>query len=66
MKAYTVLFRDLGSAYNPDEPSVFLCKAKDSEDAQEQCTDTYPNCDIVHVTTNPPSIAYREYWGQEI
>jgi hypothetical protein len=52
----------------PDNPLVlegFLCDAEDSDHAEEQAEDAYPNCKVVWVEEgNDPYAAMDRYWGQ--
>jgi UDP-2,3-diacylglucosamine pyrophosphatase LpxH len=48
LASHVVLFFDDGN--DDDElPLGFICKAEDTEHAEEQCHDAYPGCDVVFV-----------------
>ena len=49
MEKYAVLFRDDTTSDYTTEPLCFLCQADDLEHAEEQCENSYPNCEIVWV-----------------
>lgn len=66
MQTYIVLYRDLGMPPF-DAPLGFRCQADDTEHAEEQCMDAYPDCDIVWVVmTDNIQIALADYWGIEM
>lgn len=46
LKTYIVLYR---TAYSPplEPPFGFRCDAEDTDHAEEQCFNAYPDCDIV-------------------
>lgn len=48
MKTYIVLYREpmMNPAY---EPLGFICQAEDTEHAEEQCENAYPEADIVWI-----------------
>lgn len=66
MKNYVVLFR------NPDmkpldSPLGFQCWAEDVDHAEEQCLNSYPDCDLVWVWQGAEGIgiqpALDDYYG---
>ncbi len=62
---YTVLYRD-DSLLPADAPYSFVCQAEDSEHAEEQCTNAYPECEVVWVVlTSDVDLAYQNYWGND-
>ena len=44
----TVLYRNADSL-PADPPLAFVCDAEDSEHAEEQCKNAYPNCIVVWI-----------------
>ena len=49
MKPYTVLYR-INSIMTPlDAPFSFLCQADDTDHAEEQCINAYPDSDVVWI-----------------
>lgn len=63
MKTYTVLYRD-SYDYTMTAPFAFICQADDTDHAEEQCLDAYPECDIVWVVeTDNPDQALLDYYG---
>lgn len=67
MKTYIVLYR-IESIMSPlDEPFGFACQADDTDHAEEQCINAYPDCDIVWVVeTDNYADALEDYWGDEL
>ena len=49
MNSYMVLYRDSAVMCDSDPPFGFHCMAEDSDHAEEQCVDAYPDCDVVWV-----------------
>lgn len=64
---YAVLYWDLSSKA-ADPPLVFLCQAEDSQHAEEQCLDAYPDCRIAWVTfgATTADAAYADYFGSSL
>ena len=63
MKTYIVLYRD--DSLEPHEaPFGFVCKAEDTDHAEEQCENARPDADIVcvHELQCIEMDAYAEYW----
>lgn len=50
MNAYIVLYRIESVMLPVDDPFGFRCHADDSDHAEEQCLDAYPDCDVVWVS----------------
>ena len=47
-----------------DPPLGFRCQADDTEHAEEQCMDAYPDCKILWVViTDNYEVALQDYWG---
>lgn len=60
---YVVLYWEAGSA-PADVPLVFECQADDTEHAEEQCENAYPDCNIAWVVqTDDVDAAWSDYWG---
>jgi hypothetical protein len=69
MKNYVVLYRE--PTQNPlTEPLGFQCWADDTNHAEEQCENAYPNCDIVWVWHGPEGVgmqpALDDYYGSSL
>lgn len=65
MNTYTVLYRD-DSLEPADAPYAFVCQADDSDHAEEQCLNAYPDCEVVWVVqTGDVDAAYANYWGND-
>lgn len=64
MKKYVVLYR-IESIMTPlDAPFGFVCDADDSDHAEEQCVNAYPDCDIVWVVVGDNyADALDVYWN---
>lgn len=58
MHYYCVLYRIESIMSVLDQPFGFLCCADDSEHAEEQCLNAYPDADIVWVWNGPQEDAY--------
>jgi hypothetical protein len=41
----------------------FTCRASDTEDAEEQCVNTFPDAGIVWTFQGEAKDAYAEYWA---
>lgn len=65
MKHYIVLYREI--EMKPlDEPLAFSCQAEDTEHAEEQCVNAYPDCDVVWVYEGDDAIAaLQDYWWND-
>jgi hypothetical protein len=63
MQTYIVLYRD--QEVRPgDAPLAFVCQADDTDHAEEQTLDAYPDAEIMWIAqTADPDAAYRQYWG---
>lgn len=63
MQPYVVLYRD--QALLPfDTPFAFICQADDTDHAEEQTLDAYPDAEIVWVVqTDNVDAALLDYWG---
>ncbi len=62
MKTFIVLYRE---AYlSPlDPPFGFRCEAEDTDHAEEQCENAYPNCEIVWIWEGDSmQDALDDYW----
>jgi hypothetical protein len=66
MKKYIVLYR-IESIMSPlDAPFGFICDAENTDHAEEQCTNAYPNCDVVWVVLGDNyTDALSVYWNEE-
>ena len=67
MKNYVVLYR-IESVMSPlDEPFGFQCYADDTDHAEEQCVNAYPDADVVWVWQGQEGVgmgpALQDYWG---
>jgi hypothetical protein len=63
LKPYCVIHRDNGALLS-EAPEVFLCQADDSDHAEEQTVNSYPNSDILWISENPdPEKALSEYYA---
>lgn len=63
MTTYIVLFIE-PDALPADPPQGFKCQAEDSDHAEEQCLNAYPNASIAWVHEGASAVeAYQEYWG---
>lgn len=66
MQTYIVLYKT-PDILPFDPPLGFICQADDTEHAEEQCMDAYPDCEIVWVViTDNMQDALADYWGVEI
>ena len=65
MQTYIVLYRD--QALLPfDHPFAFKCDAEDTDHAEEQTLDAYPDAEIAWmVQTDSVDAALADYWGNE-
>lgn len=65
MQPYVVLYRD--QALLPfDTPFAFICQADDTDHAEEQTLDAYPDAEIVWVVqTADVDAALLDYWGTD-
>ena len=63
MEQYIVLYKT--SDMLPfDAPFGFKCWADDTEHAEEQCVNAYPECEILWVViTDDMVAAYTDYWN---
>lgn len=66
MQTYTVLYR-IESIMTPhDVPFGFICQADDTDHAEEQCLNAYPDCDVVWVEiTDSYAAALDSYYTIE-
>jgi hypothetical protein len=66
MKKFVVLYR-IEKVMSPlDAPFGFVCDAEDADHAEEQCTNAYPDCDVVWVVTGESyQDALGVYWNTE-
>ena len=63
MKPYTVLYRIETILAPADPPFGFLCQAEDSDHAEEQCVNAYPDSDVVWVVEDSSyQTALDNYW----
>lgn len=69
MKNYVVLYRIESIMCLTDAPFGFQCYAEDTDHAEEQCQNAYPDADIVWVWQGPEGIgmgaALDSYWALE-
>lgn len=64
MNSYIVLYRIESIMAPADAPFGFACQADDSDHAEEQCLNAYPDCDVVWVFKGDHAdSAYADYWG---
>lgn len=49
MNDYCVLYRINSVMALLDPPFGFICQAEDSDHAEEQCINAYPDCDVVWI-----------------
>ena len=65
MQPYVVLYRD--QALLPfDMPFAFMCQADDTDHAEEQTLDAYPDAEIMWVAqTANVDAALLDYWGND-
>lgn len=62
MNNYVVLYRD-NSLSVVDAPYGFVCSADDTDHAEEQCENAYPDCEVVWVFEGSDvSAAKADYW----
>ena len=66
MQTYIVLYRD--QALLPfDHPFAFKCDAEDTDHAEEQTLDAYPDAEILWlVQTADVNVALADYWGNDV
>jgi hypothetical protein len=68
MKNYVVLYRIESIMCALDEPFGFQCHAEDSDHAEEQCLNAYPDCDVVWVWEGAEGVgmqpALDDYYGE--
>jgi hypothetical protein len=65
MQTYTALYRDQ-SLLPFDMPFAFQCQADDTDHAEEQCMDAYPDAEILWlVQTDNVDAALLDYWGTD-
>jgi hypothetical protein len=63
MKMYIVLYRIEEVLKPVEEPFAFICMAEDTDHAEEQCLNAYPDCRIVWVYKGTDVMAaYDDYW----
>ena len=64
MDDYIVLYFDAASL-PADPPLAFQCSADDTDHAEEQCLDAYPDCSGVAWAYKGTDVeaAYDDYWG---
>lgn len=66
MNNYIVLYRCI-TAHSKDAPSMLRCGARDRIDAENQCIDHYPDCEVLWVAeTDSSDTAYREYYASTL
>ena len=63
MKTYTVLYR-IESVMSPiDAPFGFICDAENTDHAEEQCINAYPDCDVMWIAKgNSYNAALNIFW----
>jgi hypothetical protein len=63
---YVVLYRE-PEMFPLDAPLGFQCWADNAGHAEEQCINSYPDCDVVWVWEGPEGVgmqpALNDYWG---
>lgn len=63
MKTYAVLYRIESIMAPVDEPFGFVCQAEDTDHAEEQCLNAYPDCGVVWVAEGDDCIgALEDYY----
>lgn len=74
MKPYMILYR-IESMMSPlDPPFGFPCYAEDTDHAEEQCLNAYPDCDVIWSFVCPEGAdpfqhyqdALDDCWGVEV
>lgn len=64
MKPFIVLYRIEAIMVPADAPFSFLCWADDTEHAEEQCLNAYPECDVVWIWKGESTQdALDDYWN---
>jgi len=64
MKEFIVLYRQESVMTAVDAPFGFRCSAEDSDHAEEQCMNAYPDCDVVWVWEGGDMRdALDDYWN---
>lgn len=65
MKTYVVLYR-IESIMSPlDEPFGFICQAEDTDHAEEQCINAYPDCAVVWIDEGEDCLLALENYYHE-
>lgn len=63
MHEYVVLYRDEAVMAPIDPPFGFLCFAEDTNHAEEQCVNAYPDCAVMWIAEgNDYQAALQNYW----
>lgn len=63
MKKYIVLYRIEKVMTELDSPFGFLCDADNTDHAEDQCINAYPDCDIMWIAeTDSYSEALEQYY----
>jgi hypothetical protein len=63
MKMYIVLYRIEKVLKPVEEPFAFICMADDTDHAEKQCINAYPDCNVVWVYKGYDiNAAYVDYW----
>ena len=63
MKTHIALYRIESILAPTDPPFGFKCQAEDSDHAEEQCLDAYPNCEVVWIWEGDSlRDALADYW----
>jgi hypothetical protein len=65
LQKFFVFYRDESIMASLDPPFIFKCHAEDSDHAEEQCLNAYPEVNIVWVSqTNNVETALDDYWSK--
>lgn len=65
LRKYMVLYRVESIMCPTDQPFGFECCAEDTGHAEEQCTNAYPDCDVVWVTEEMDYLASLQNYYNE-
>lgn len=59
MRNYVVLYRIEAVMSPEDNPFGFQCWADDTDHANEQCVNAYPDCDVVYIWQGPTGVGMQ-------
>ncbi len=61
---WIVLYRDKKApCFTP--PEAFACRAEDGDHAEEQCSNAYPDCEILWTWLGDSEDAYADYYDSQ-